>query len=175
MLLFIGADIMFFTGLIGAFIIFRFGSETWPPPGQPRLPVAVTGINTAILLISGITMIQTWRKLPESNRHKIIKGLSITGVLGTVFLLVQGIEWLRLLEFGLTMASGVYGATFYVIIGCHALHVLGAVVWLMVVLLKGIFDHDYFGNRNISVKLIGMYWLLVVALWPVLYGLVYLT
>lgn len=176
MLLFIGADIMFFTGLIGAFIIFRFGSQAWPPAGQPRLPIAVTGLNTAILLGSGITMIRTWKLLSRRNRGKIIKGLAVTATLGAIFLLVQGVEWFRLLEFGLTLSSGVYGATFYIIIGCHALHVIGALVWLLVVLLKGIRDQSYFvDHHNVGVKLIGMYWLLVVALWPFLYGLVYLT
>ncbi|MFQ5632336.1 MAG: hypothetical protein ACE5I1_26500, partial [bacterium] len=62
MLLFIGAELMFFAGLIGAFIVLRFGAMDWPPAGQPRLPVAVTGINTAILLFSGLTMFNTRRR-----------------------------------------------------------------------------------------------------------------
>ncbi|MGH7478931.1 MAG: hypothetical protein ACREJ8_04995, partial [Candidatus Methylomirabilales bacterium] len=44
MLIFLGAEAMFFAGLIGAFLVFRFGSATWPPPGQPYLPVGVTGV-----------------------------------------------------------------------------------------------------------------------------------
>ena len=42
----LGAEAMFFAGLIGAFLVFRFGSTVWPPPFQPRLPIGVTGINT---------------------------------------------------------------------------------------------------------------------------------
>jgi len=55
LLVFLGAEAMFFVGLIGAFLVFRLGSEVWPPPAQPRLPVGVTGINTVILLFSGLT------------------------------------------------------------------------------------------------------------------------
>src|SRR3970282_1282543 len=55
-LMFIGAELMFFAGLIGAFIVFRWGSPIWPPPFQPRLPVGVTGVNTIILLGSAVTM-----------------------------------------------------------------------------------------------------------------------
>ena len=52
----LGAEAMFFAGLIGAFIVFRLAAEQWPPPFQPRLPVGVTGVNTLILLISAVTM-----------------------------------------------------------------------------------------------------------------------
>lgn len=175
MLLFIGADIMLFAGLIGAFMVFRFGAEGWPPAGQPLLPIGVTGVNTAILLLSGLTMIKTWRLLSNWNRQTVLKWLTITVIFGTLFLVVQGFEWLRLIGFGLTLNSGVYGATFYTIIGCHALHVVGAVVWLSVVTFKlKLKPNSYNASHHTGIKLIGMYWLLVVALWPVLYGLVYL-
>ncbi|MCH9007027.1 cytochrome c oxidase subunit 3 [candidate division KSB1 bacterium] len=88
--------------------------------------------------------------------------------------MVQGYEWLRLLDFGLKLSSGVFGATFYILIGCHALHVIGAVIWLSAVSLRIRLSSHAFDERRIeSVKLIGMYWFLVVALWPILYGLVY--
>jgi heme/copper-type cytochrome/quinol oxidase subunit 3 len=52
----LGAETMFFAGLIGAFLVFRIGSTVWPPPFQPRLPTGVTGVNTLILLVSALTM-----------------------------------------------------------------------------------------------------------------------
>jgi cytochrome c oxidase subunit III len=173
MLLFIGADMMFFAGLIGAFVVFRFGAMDWPPLGQPRLPVAVTGVNTIILLASGYTMFRAWRYLQDWKRPNIAGSLTITTVLGSVFLLVQGYEWTKLIRFGLTLKSSVYGAIFYTLIGCHALHVFGAVIWLLVVLLM--FKGNMFtAKKHIGIKLAGMYWFLVVALWPLLYTLVYL-
>jgi heme/copper-type cytochrome/quinol oxidase subunit 3 len=176
MLLFLGADVMLFAGLIGAFVVFRYGVHDWPPTGQPRLPIGVTGVNTAILLYSGYTMIRAWRRLRNWNRAKVIQALAATAVLGSIFLIVQGHEWVRLLRFGLTLSSSVYGSMFYTLIGCHGLHVLGAVVWLLVVLLRLIFNpHSYGPGQHVGIKLIGMYWFLVVALWPVLYGLVYLS
>lgn len=186
MLLFISADVMFFVGLIGAFIVFRFGAMQWPPLGQPRLPVEVTGMNTAILLLSGFTMLRAWRasapvhKKMEAQRgtqhwnlKSIIDSLTLTLALGVIFLMVQGYEWTKLLKFGLTLSSGVYGGTFYVLIGCHALHVLGAVIALLVVLRK-VRSETALEKSEVNVKLAGMYWFLVVALWPVLYSLVYL-
>jgi heme/copper-type cytochrome/quinol oxidase subunit 3 len=175
-MLFIGADVMFFAGLIGAFVVFRFGAESWPPPGQPRLPLGVTAVNTAMLLCSGWTMMQTWRRLTKWNRQHVINSLTVTAVFGSIFLLVQGYEWLRLISFGLTLSSGVFGATFYVLIGCHAVHVLGALIWLLTVAMKLNFKPNHYGpQRYVGIQLVGMYWFLVVALWPILYGLVYLS
>ena len=174
MLLFIGAEVMFFAGLIGAFIVLRFGASDWPPPGQPRLPVAVTGINTAILLFSSFVMFKTRRLLKDWHREKILRGLTITLLLGALFLAVQGFEWTRLLGFGLTLSSNIYGTVFYSLIGCHALHVLGAVIWLTIVVLRLKMNPPaYNANNHVGIKLSGMYWYLVVALWPILYGLVY--
>ncbi len=173
MLLFIGADVMFFAGLIGAFIVFRFGAMEWPPLGQPLLPVEVTGVNTAILLFSGYIMLRAWRATRRWNHASIIENLTLALALGSIFLIVQGYEWTKLLNFGLTLSSGVYGGTFYVLIGCHALHVLGAVIWLFAVRRK-VQRRTSYEESAVSVKLAGMYWFLVVALWPVLYTLVYL-
>ena len=63
MILFLGTDYMLFAGLIGAFIVFKFGAEIWPPSDQPRLPLNVTTINTFVLLLSGGFMIKALRLL----------------------------------------------------------------------------------------------------------------
>ncbi|MFQ5709015.1 MAG: heme-copper oxidase subunit III [bacterium] len=176
MLLFLGADVMLFAGLIGAFVVFRFGADDWPPPNQPLLPVGVTGVNTAILLFSGYTMWRTWRMLKQWNRTRVLRGLALTSVLGLIFLIVQGNEWIRLLGFGLSLSSSIYGATFYTIIGCHAVHVLVAVIWLLTVLVRmNLNPYVYGPKRTVGIKMIGVYWYLVVALWPILYVLVYLN
>lgn len=173
MLMFLGAETMFFAGLIGSFLVFRLANQTWPPPTFPRLPVLVTGFNTLILLYSAVTMWRAQRLLRTGVQHQGMRLLLLTATLGVTFLVIQGYEWIRLVQFGLTMASGVYGATFYVLIGCHGLHVLGAVVWLLCVVLRA--SAGYYGvARHAGLALCGMYWYYVVALWPVLYGLVYL-
>ncbi|MFQ5683170.1 MAG: heme-copper oxidase subunit III [Candidatus Binatia bacterium] len=172
-LAFLAAEAMFFAGLIGAFLVFRLGSDAWPPPFQPRLPVGVTGINTVILLFSGVTMHWASGAIRRNDPRQLIRYLSVTAFLGGLFLVIQGREWVRLVEFGLTVSSGVYGATFYTLIGCHGLHVLGAVVWLLVVLMQALRGR-FTVHSHAGVDLSAMYWTFVVALWPILYGLVYL-
>ncbi len=98
----------------------------------------------------------------------------MTALLGTLFLAVQGAEWVRLLHQGLTLASGTYGATFYVLIGCHAAHVLVAVAWLVAtVLLAGL--GRFTASRHAALEMCGIYWYFVCGLWVILFPLVYLT
>lgn len=173
MIMFLGAETMFFAGLIGSFLVFRVANEPWPPPTFPRLPIVVTGINTLLLLYSAVTMWQAQQAIRTGWQRRGVRLLLATAILGVTFLAIQGYEWLQLIGFGLTLSSGVYGATFYTLIGSHGLHVLGAVIWLLSVLvcaMKG----RYSPRRYIGAAVCGMYWHYVVALWPILYILVYL-
>jgi heme/copper-type cytochrome/quinol oxidase subunit 3 len=97
----------------------------------------------------------------------------VTASLGSVFLIVQGSEWVRLVGFGLTLSSGIYGALFYLLIGCHALHVAFAVIWLLVVFALAMRER-FSAARHVGVELCAIYWIFVVGLWPILYALVYL-
>ena len=173
MLIFLGAEAMFFAGLISAFLVLRLGAQAWPPPFQPRLPVEVTAVNSLVLLVSSLTMMRARRALRRGDRAGLVTGLGQTALLGALFLAVQGYEWARLVHFGLTVSSGAYGATFYTLIGTHGVHVLAALIWLSAVLFlagRGRFT----GERQVGVALCAMYWHFVVFLWPVLYVLVYL-
>ena len=79
-------------------------------------------------------MYRAVRAIRRGNTQGLVEWLRVTALLGLIFLSVQGYEWARLLQFGLTLSSSVYGATFYTIIGCHAAHVFGAVIWLLIIL-----------------------------------------
>ena len=172
MLLFLAAEAMFFAGLIGAYLVFRMGSVEWPPFGQTRLPLVVTGINTVLLVLSSQTMRQGFHSVRNGMIRQTVRWLGATLVLGSCFLGIQGFEWVRLMNFGLTLSSGPYGFTFYTIVGCHAAHVTAAVLWLSIVFdrtMQGRFSAD----RHVGLDLCRMYWYFVTGLWPVLYSLVY--
>jgi heme/copper-type cytochrome/quinol oxidase subunit 3 len=172
-LLFLGAEAMFFAGLLSTYLVFRTGQVVWPAPLQPRLPILVTALNTMVLLYSAWTMRRALRAIRQDDQRGLVDRLTITAMLGLVFLAVQGYEWARLLRFGLTLSSGVYGATFYALIGSHAVHVFGAVVWCMIVLgmaRRGHFSAQHYGPAAVC----GLYWYFFVALWAVLFVVVYL-
>ncbi|MDZ7345082.1 MAG: heme-copper oxidase subunit III [candidate division KSB1 bacterium] len=173
LLIFLGAETMFFAGLISAFIILRAGSTGWPPLDQPRLPVAVTGVNTLFLLLSAVTMYRAVKAIRAGSQTMLTLWLSATALLGIIFLGVQGFEWVRLVQFGLTFNSSIYGGTFYTLIGCHGLHVFAAVIALLFVLGRAT-KRRYTAQHHTGVELCRMYWFFVVGIWPLLYFLVYL-
>lgn len=172
MLLFIVAEVMFFAGLVSAYVISRAGAYAWPPAAQPRLPVEVTAVNTLVLLASAAAMVQAGRRHERpGGEGEALRRLYATIGLGGCFVAVQGFEWVRLIGFGLTMTSSAYGSFFYLIVGAHALHVaaaLAALVWAASALRRGALAPDSF-------QALRAFWYFVVGLWPVLYGIVYLA
>jgi len=171
MALFVFTEIMLFAGFVSAFSIVRDSAPpgAWPPAGQPRLPVERTAINTAALLLSGVAL---WRAGAAFRAGRTGAAARWTGgavALGTAFVVLQGAEWTALLRQGLTLTSSQLGSFFYVIIGAHALHAVGAIValalaWRLMLL------------RRLSVSRFGavsMFWWFVVLVWPVLYWRVY--
>ena len=173
LLFFMGAEVMFFAALVSALFVLRVGMATWPPPLQPRLPLAVTTVNTLVLIASSVSMTLALRALRQRDRQRFVNMLATTAALGALFLIVQGYEWIRLIGFGLTLSSSVYGATFYSLIGLHGLHVAGALVWLLATTLLA--ARERFADGRIApVQACAMYWHFVVALWPVLFVTVYL-
>jgi heme/copper-type cytochrome/quinol oxidase subunit 3 len=172
-LVLIAFETMMFVGLVTAYLVLRTGSFAWPPPDLPRLPIAVTWVNTGVLLFSAVTMRRALSATTAGNQAAMRAALTATAVLGIGFLAVQGTEWVQLVRRGLTLSSGAYGATFYTLIGLHALHVLAAVGWLVVVLVLALRGH-YSARKHAGVTMCATYWFFVCALWVALFGLVYL-
>jgi heme/copper-type cytochrome/quinol oxidase subunit 3 len=172
-LFFMGAETMFFGALVSALFVLRLGLAAWPPPLEPRLPVAVTGLNTLVLLASSVTLARAGRARRGREHAQHVRWLRATAALGALFLLVQGYEWVRLIGYGLSLASGIYGTTFFALIGLHGLHVLAALIWLLVttaLVTRGRFPE----GGSAPVQACAMFWHFVVGLWPVLYVTVYL-
>ena len=175
MVLLIGSELMLFAGLVGGYVVFTESVGEWPPPGQPRLPVWVTGINTAVLLASLGPLAWALRASRRGDRGATRWALGATALLGGAFLLVQGSEWIQLVRYGLTLTSSIFGAFFYVLIGAHGAHVAIALLWLVGLLAAMASNRLQEGDRlPESVRMAAMYWGFVVGLWPALYYLVYL-
>jgi heme/copper-type cytochrome/quinol oxidase subunit 3 len=171
MLIFVFTEMMFFAGLISAHTIVRSQAvgQMWPPYGQPRLPVEQTALNSLALLVSGVVLVLAWfayRREPSGARIPLL--LSI--VLGVAFVGLQGQEWVALLAEGLTLQSSTYGGFFYLIVGAHALHAVGALGGLVWAFHK-------LNTQTLTASQLGAvstFWYFVVLVWPLLYWKVYL-
>ncbi|MCH7706935.1 MAG: heme-copper oxidase subunit III [Myxococcales bacterium] len=168
-LLFVVVEIMLFAGFISAFSIVKASAIVWPPPDQPRLPLEATALNTAALLASGVLLFlarRTFRKNPVGARKPLLASMA----LGSFFVIFQGVEWVKLIQAGLTLTSSNLGSFFYTIIGVHALHAVAALILLAYVwwqLQQG-------RLRSSLLAAAEVFWYFVAGVWPVLYVTVYL-
>lgn len=161
---------MFFAGLISAYIVHRASAPVWPPYGQPRLPLEITAVNTVLLLLSALTLYLGTKKIREDHeRGKML--LRATIFLGACFVAIQGTEWVRLVHFGMTTSSSLYGAFFYLLIGSHAVHVFAGLL-ILFYLMRTLRHSEGLSNRG-RITSCSLYWYFVVAVWPILYILVY--
>lgn len=91
--LFLSTEIMFFAGLIGAYIVLRFGSMDWPGPHDVHLVEFIGAFNTAVLICSSVTIVLALEAARSNNASLAKLWLLLTFVLGSVFLLVKAYEY----------------------------------------------------------------------------------
>ena|ERR1051325_7120168 len=146
-------------------------------PGEnqftPMAAFGIPAINTLILLSSGVTVTWAHWGLLKDNRAQLITGLFLTVALGITFLCLQAFEYVHAYtELGLTLKTGIYGTTFFMLTGFHGLHVTMGTIMLIVILaraLKGHFRPDHhFGFEAVS-----WYWHFVDVVWLFLFIFVY--
>lgn len=131
-------------------------------------------LNTILLLSSSITVTWAHWGLKRNNRRNLCLGLAATVALGAAFLYFQATEYYEAYNhLGLTLGSGIYGSTFFMLTGFHGLHVTLGTIMLAVILLrslKGHFSpHDHFGFEGVA-----WYWHFVDVVWLCLFVFVYI-
>ncbi len=172
MIFFVAMEVMFFAALISAYTIVKSGALFWPPPEQPRLPVTATAINSLVLLASGWLLFKANKSFSvKGGQEAATRLLRLSIILGSVFVLFQGFEWVRLIGYGMTMTSSTYAGFFYLIVGAHGSHAVAAIFVLAIMLGK--LKKNQLGQSEFWASQI--FWYFVVGVWPVLYILVYLN
>ena len=168
MLLFVLMEIMLFAGMISAFTIIKSGAPVWPPPGQPRLPVWDTALNTAALLASGLLLYRAGRVF-RVDRQRVRAPLLWALLLGSFFVVAQGVEWVALIGQGLTLTSSSLGSFFYLIVGMHAIHAVAALALLFQTWRR--LQRGWLARSQLATA--EVFWYFVVGIWPILYLVVY--
>src|SRR5262245_29493118 len=83
--LFLSTEIMFFAGLIGAYIVLRFGAADWPATHDVHLVEIYGALNTAVLIMSSITVVLALEAAKQNNAAGAKGWILLSLVLGTVF------------------------------------------------------------------------------------------
>ncbi|NNC99387.1 MAG: cytochrome c oxidase subunit 3 [Gammaproteobacteria bacterium] len=130
--------------------------------------------NTILLLTSSVTLTIAHHALRAEKRALLIFWLAVTVILGVLFLVLQGVEYAEAYShLGLTLGTGVYGSTFFMLTGFHGFHVtLGAFI-LFVVLLRCIKGH-FTPERHFAFEGGAWYWHFVDTVWVGLFIFVYI-
>lgn len=155
-------------------------AETWPlfitPDGETTEAMAAWGLpflNTVILVTSSVTVTFAHWALKKNRRLPLQIWLGITIVFGATFLSLQAIEYLHAYkELGLSLGSGIYGSTFFMLTGFHGAHVTMGTIMLTVMLLRCLSGH-FTPDDHFAFEATSWYWHFVDVIWLFLFTFVY--
>jgi len=198
---FIFSEVMFFAAFFGALYYARVLSvpwlgggdvETnellwngweamWPTNGPGDVggefesmgPWGIPAINTLLLLASGVTVTFAHWALKKAQRGALVLWLLATVVLGFTFLGFQIYEYTHAYhELNLTLGSGVYGSTFYMLTGFHGMHVTIGAIMLTIIMFRCMKGH-FTGDHHFAFEAVAWYWHFVDVVWLGLFIFVY--
>ncbi len=157
----------------GANATFIGPDEAMSFPGWAKMLGWLPLWNTVILVTSSVTVHIAHTGLKNNNRKQFVGWLGFTVLLGLIFLVLQAEEYIHAYQhMGLTLDSGIYGTTFFMLTGFHGAHVTLGTVMLAIAWfrsLKGHFSNeDQFGFEAAS-----WYWHFVDVVWILLFFVVY--
>ena len=185
MWVFLLTEIMFFGGLIVAYVVYRAAYPDAFTAGSHHLDILLGCINTVVLIGSSLTMALAVHTAQEGKRQALVGFLLGTMLLGLIFLGIKSIEYAhkfadhlipgQLFFFAGPQAQQVelFFGLYFLMTGMHALHMIigiGLLLWFVRKALQGRFTPTYFA----PVELLGLYWHFVDIVWIFLFPLLYL-
>ncbi len=153
----------------------------WPTNGPANVGGAframgawgLPAFNTAILLTSGITITLAHWALKKERRGSLVLWMTATWLLGLIFVGFQGYEYIHgWQDLNLTLSSGIYGSTFYMLTGFHGFHVTLGAIMLIVITLRCMRGH-FTPNHHFAFEGVAWYWHFVDVVWLGLFMFVY--
>jgi cytochrome c oxidase subunit III len=175
MIILLVAEAMLFTGLVGAYLVLRHTVPMWPPEGQPILPMWAGTTNLILLAVGSAGIHYAVRGARLASHFRIVRGITVCLGTGVAFLGVLAVEWVRLSREGLSLESGgTYGALFYTLTGCHALHVVAVLIWVASLLVLALKDR-FSPAHHAPVEMAAIFWHFVAVAWLFLFVVLYVA
>ena len=156
-------------------------TAAWPTNGPAAVGGAfetvgawgIPALNTAILLTSGVTITFAHWALKQEKRASLVVWMTATWVLGAIFVGFQAYEYGHAWnDLNLTLNSGVYGSTFYMLTGFHGFHVTLGAIMLIVITLRCMKGH-FTPRHHFGFEAVAWYWHFVDVVWLGLFFFVY--
>ena len=172
MWLFLASEVMFFTGLLGAYVVLRMSHPAWPG-SDGHLNVWIGTCNTLVLICSSTTIVLALAASERQNLPAVRAWLLLTAALGSVFLVVKGFEYAAKFSHHIFPRTNVFWSCYFALTAFHALHVLGGIMFNLVVLAyTG--RPAWWASRSRRLELAGLYWHFVDIVWIFLFPMLYL-
>jgi len=147
--------------------------QAYPPPEGVIGPWGLPLINTILLVTSSFTLTVSHHALKEDHRKKAKTWLAATIALALVFVFVQGYEYVHAYQdLGLTLQSGIYGSTFFMLTGFHGAHVILGTL-MLVIMLARIQKGHFTADNHFGFEAAAWYWHFVDVVWLGLFVFVY--
>lgn len=130
-------------------------------------------LNTLLLLSSGVTITFAHHALRAGHRKSLLAWLAATIALGAAFLYFQATEYIEAYQhLNLTLGSGIYGSTFFMLTGFHGFHVTLGAIMLAVVAGRSLSGH-FDSKRHFAFEAVAWYWHFVDVVWLLLFVVIY--
>lgn len=147
--------------------------EQFPGPKAVMSAWGIPALNTLILLSSAVAVTWAHWGLEKNDRRQLNLGVIITILLGICFLGLQAYEYKEAYtHFNLTLASGIYGTTFFMLTGFHGAHVTVGLIMLTVILIRCLKGH-FQPEHSFGFEAVSWYWHFVDVVWLFLFVFVY--
>src|SRR5215213_4652768 len=168
-IIWLSSELMFFAGLFAMYFTARARSlEGWPPePTELNIPYAT--VVTLVLVSSSFTCQFGVFAAEQGNAYGLRRWFTITFVLGLLFVLGQGYEYIQLVEEGTTISSSTYGSVFYLATGFHGLHVIGGLIAFIFLLIRSTMGR-FTPAQATSAIVVSYYWHFVDVVWVGLFA-----
>ncbi|NVD34291.1 cytochrome c oxidase subunit 3 [Marinobacter lutaoensis] len=148
--------------------------EAYPGPREVIGPWGLPLINTLLLVSSSFTVTVAHHALKAGHRHTVKVWLGATIVLGLSFLVLQAEEYVHAYqELDLTLQSGIYGSTFFMLTGFHGAHVTLGTLMLFIMLVR-VFKGHFTADNHFGFEAAAWYWHFVDVVWLALFVFVYI-
>lgn len=149
-------------------------SDVIPGPKEVISPWGLPLVNTILLLTSSVTVTIAHHALRAGHNKQLFYWTLATVALGVTFLFFQVTEYMEAYhEYGLTLASGIYGSTFFMLTGFHGAHVTVGSIMLAVMAVRAYKQH-FTADNHFAFEATSWYWHFVDVVWLGLFIFVYI-
>ena len=168
----IASECFLFGTLITNYLLNRSKAVTGPT-GPDIFDINLTTLSTFDLLMSSVAMVLALHHCKEKNLRKMQAWIGVVVLGGAIFLGFQYYEFNHFVANGLSLNTNVFGAAFYMLTGCHGLHVAVGVLWMSSILVHSLRQGEAWFDE-VQLEVAGLYWHFVDVVWILLFTIVYL-